>query len=712
MYRIRSASGAEAVYNSLEEFHAAVRRGEVHQEDEIFHTRANRWLDVKSHPHYRSAVGWNGGGEHHPLPPAAPPATTVRPASAAPARAESSHAVPQQTVVRPQLVADRPAPRPAAQAPAAPQAAAPAPAPAGPPRKSRELVFVDLGDPKPAAPPKQNVTIIEAQKPAAVTVQKPAPPQPLATGNTDRGTELGFLVMDGGIESPVRNSAGHRIVPEDLNLLFDAPMPAGKAPAGGVATAAPPAPPAPPKTSSPARPATPAPEPPPAPRTPAPAPAPVAKVSSPSVEPVKPAAPAPAVTEARPAAAKVAPPVAPPAPAPIPAAVPEPVQPVAAQAAPAPAPAPVAPAPAPAPVAAVIPPAPVVEDLDIPGEELVAAHAAPIEAPALEAALPARPSAPRSARKGMLVGAGAFIIVMGVAVAAWKPWLRRAPTPALAAQPAAESAAPAPVSGGPAPSESTPPVTRGGAATPAPGGSTRPTETAAAREDSVKPPRDEIIAAARPTFQGGVDVNAASLSIGADIPGVPSTSPAPTELIRRLEQAERQAQRDLTARLGSFRAVLSPELISNSDGAGRARSAWSGGAEAIRQYRARIARLEQAYQDSVLASQRAERWPTEELRAWSARTSAVEPAETTQLADLMIAQVNEGLDLLAGLGGGYSIKGARISFSNAGSAPRYLSIRSWVDQRMSAWRATPESARPLTLSLLLTALGDGFPAVQ
>ena len=118
MYRIRSASGSEAVYNSLEEFHAAVRRGEVDAEDEIFHTRANRWLDVKSHPHYRSAVGWNGSGEPS-LPPAPPgaahppaPAPRVAPApQAAEARAQAAEparpaAIAQQIVLRPQLVVD------------------------------------------------------------------------------------------------------------------------------------------------------------------------------------------------------------------------------------------------------------------------------------------------------------------------------------------------------------------------------------------------------------------------------------------------------------------------------------------------------------------------------------------------------------------------------------------------------------------------------
>mgnify|MGYP003503077259 CR=1 FL=1 len=89
-----------------------------------------------------------------------------------------------------------------------------------------------------------------------------------------------------------------------------------------------------------------------------------------------------------------------------------------------------------------------------------------------------------------------------------------------------------------------------------------------------------------------------------------------------------------------------------------------------------------------------------------------ETAETAQLADLMISQVTEGLELLAALDGKYQIKGDRIVFNNAGSIPRYLSIRTWVDQRMGVWQATPENARPHTLNAILRALGEGFPAAQ
>ncbi len=77
MYRIRSTDGLEAEYGSLEEFAAAVRRGEVTPDAEIFHVRANRWLDIKSHPHYRLACSAPSSASSAPAAVAAPPATPV-----------------------------------------------------------------------------------------------------------------------------------------------------------------------------------------------------------------------------------------------------------------------------------------------------------------------------------------------------------------------------------------------------------------------------------------------------------------------------------------------------------------------------------------------------------------------------------------------------------------------------------------------------------
>jgi hypothetical protein len=207
----------------------------------------------------------------------------------------------------------------------------------------------------------------------------------------------------------------------------------------------------------------------------------------------------------------------------------------------------------------------------------------------------------------------------------------------------------------------------------------------------------------------------ADISLGSDLTGHSGGATiAPSELVKRLESAERQAQQELTSRLAAagFKSVLIANRLAKSAGVSTAKNAWSAGADAIRQYRARLARIESAYQDSVLTAQRAQHWSSEETRAWTSRQSLAEPAETSQLADLMFSQVDEGLDILAALDGDYTIRNDAITFKSAATATRYTSIRGWVDQRISSWSATPETARPYSVTTILRALGDGFPVAQ
>lgn len=691
MYRIRSASGNEVSYNSLEEFSAAVRRGEVHPEDEIFHTRANRWLDVKSHPHYRSATTWHGHepaaatAPRAPAQPSGSPATPARPASSAPAQSPSSSRVQvferpqirpaQRTTVRPQL---QPEPAPASgSGPAAapsPDAAPVAPpkpeAPQryGPPKKSKELAFIDLGDSPPAKPksavaepaapaqvpprkpeaaePKPEVKPVAEQRPAA----PPAPP-------TGPGSEVEFLVMDAGLESPVRTSAGYKAAPEDLNLLFDAPLP----------------------------------------QTTGPAPEPVRGVAVVGVPPKGPPAQRPAkvpVVQAAPS----------PAPAPAPAEpAPTPEKPVTAAVVTHTPSVPAAPAVAP-PVAASIPSSPSPVDLSIPSGPLLETPVAPaVRAPA---------SHTRAGRPNVLMlGGGIAVVAVAGILLAWRPWQGGSSVAEATAQPTAPAATALVGPPAPTPIRTTTTTTPSGKA----GAAAKPGDAAAgANADSGGD--DEVIAVAKPKFRTDVAV-----PVGADLGvgpawngGAGNASASPSELAERLVAAERQAQQELTRRLSAlgFNNVLAPGRLGTASGVNAARTTWNAGADAIRQYRGRLARLESAYEDSVLAVQRAQRWPADELRAWASRQSFAEPAETSQLADLMFSQVSEGLDILAALDGNYSIRGQRIAFRNAATATRYTSIRGWVEQRTSSWAGTPERARPYSVTAILHALGEGFPAAE
>jgi len=652
MYRIRTAEGNETVYDSLEAFSAAVRRGAVTPDDEIFHTRAGRWLDIKSHPHYRSALTLNGGAapagvgamaaETGPRPAA--PAPAVAPATA-PRPVTAERPSSPQTVYRNQLTPAQP--------------------------KTKELTFIDIDGT--IVPPEKSATLIPVRKPTPRPVPRTTPPPAPAakpkpeTQQPAAGSD--FLVMDGGIESPVRNSSGHRTVTDDLDVLFDAPLPP-------VPPAAPPKPAGTQVAMGPLKSPAPAPAPAPRPAAAAPAPAPAAAsvarkdekkevkaATAPVVGATTPVTTVPAVTVAA---------------------------------------APAAAAPKPAPVAA--------EDLDIPGGPLVEAEPAPLVATPIVAA-------PRPNRA--LIAAGIAAVLVTGALLLWRPWQSGSPTSDVAAQtgPAgldssAAGAMAAPVTPGPgtapaaaataAPAPAIKPVAAIGPA-PVPGAETPADE-----------PKEEIVAALRPNFRADAVISTADIGLGSAATGPATVAIAPSELARRAEAAERSAQQDLGVKLGSagFRSLLAPTRIGSAEGAASARNAWIAGADAIRQYRARIGRVHKAYEDSMLMSQRAERWPVQEMRAWGARQSLAEPGDVTQLADLMFSQITEALDLLAALGGQYEIRSGTISFRSPGAETRYTAIRNWVEQRMHTWSATPATARPHSVNMILQALGDGLPPVK
>jgi hypothetical protein len=635
MYRIRSASGTEAVYNSLEEFTAAVRRGEVVPEDEIFHSRANRWLDIKSHPHYRSAINWSGPLSAEaifaPPPAAAPPAPRPAPPAPAASAHNAPHPKPQvseipapsrpATVARPQLAADappKPQPSPAAQPPHS-----------RPPAKTSELTFVEVDPPAPRppqpAPQRQNVTVVQVPKPPVAATPPAAPPPATAKPKAPD-----FLVMDTGLEHPVRTSNGHRTITGDADMLFDVPLAEPLPPSQAVTVGAPTPPASPPARATPPA-------------------APPQHVES-AIPPHR--APTPAAD-------------------PVPARVSAPV---------------VAPAPS----------------LDIPGPAL-------LDSEPLRTIHVSRPR--RAPRTGLAIGAGLAVIIAGGALLVFHPWRGSAPS----TTDFRKEVAPTQVQGLP-PFVGNAETTATVAAAINPGTPIHSPTVGVTQADSARPaPSDEVIAA-RPNLQPDLPAPVGDLNLASDLGTGATTATAavtsPADLAKHLDAAERQARQDLAARLGLFRAVLSAQRLSGPDGVAQARSAWTTGADAIRQYRARIARLERAYEDSVLASQRTSHWSPDEMRPWASHESLAEPGETSQMADLMLSQVSEGLGILVSLNGSYEIQGGKIKFLNPTDASRYVSIRAWVEQRTQAWTATPEGARPYTIGLILRALGDGFPPVE
>ncbi|MCU0620505.1 MAG: hypothetical protein MUC69_03255 [Gemmatimonadales bacterium] len=205
MYRIRRSNGSEVTLASLDELAAAMASGSVTADAEIHHQRADRWLPIASHPHYRLAGDRAKALERPaprttPAPPAAtpaapkpqqPPLKLVRPDPApAPDSAAPRTAPRWSPPVRP---VTKPAPRPAG-----PQASSAAPALDATPDATLEFV-VEAAPEAPAAaeaaiePPTRpkrveqataGLPLLDVDEPAAVhptprpAAEPPAPQRP------------------------------------------------------------------------------------------------------------------------------------------------------------------------------------------------------------------------------------------------------------------------------------------------------------------------------------------------------------------------------------------------------------------------------------------------------------------------------------------------------------------------------------------------------
>lgn len=302
------------------------------------------------------------------------------------------------------------------------------------------------------------------------------------------------------------------------------------------------------------------------------------------------------------------------------------------------------------------------------------------------------PEAPgRGSPKPFLIGGAIAVVLAAVALLLWRPWSGPS-TEWIAAQTVPQVIAPDTV------------LQEFAAAVVAAAASQPPEE---ARPP--KPVEPQVLPAVRPDLGTDLSLPAADVGLDASPAASSAGTVAPSELARRIAAAEAEARDELRRALGSSTELFTPARLATLDGVRGARAAWAAAGNAIRSYRAAIARLESAYGDSLLQAQRAQRWPSTELRAWNARPSYAEPVETSQISDLMVDQVAEGLDLLASSSGQYQMRNGRIHFTAAGDAARYGVIQSWVSNRRQQWAAIPASTRPETITLLMKALGDGLP---
>jgi hypothetical protein len=133
MYRIRRPTGGEVTLASLDELAAAIVAGTVTADAEIHHQRADRWLPIANHPHFRIASD-RASSAAAPAPKAAPtPAPTAAPATAQPALrlVRSDMGSPAAATPESRPTSRWTPPRPATAAPRSSGSAVPAVEPSG-----------------------------------------------------------------------------------------------------------------------------------------------------------------------------------------------------------------------------------------------------------------------------------------------------------------------------------------------------------------------------------------------------------------------------------------------------------------------------------------------------------------------------------------------------------------------------------------------------
>jgi hypothetical protein len=199
MYRIRRESGEEVTLGSIDEFSAAVAAGIVTAKAEIFHARAEKWLPIASHPHFKMA--------HDRVTSASQKVAAKNPAVTASGQRPALGASGQRPAVNGQQAPAATTPRVTApqlrvmraDAPAAPTVAAPDAA------VTQKLA------------PRWNT----GQRPAARAVA-PKPPAPVAPQASDLRLVLADTLLSGAATAPALPEIEFELLPEVEEAVVEA----------------------------------------------------------------------------------------------------------------------------------------------------------------------------------------------------------------------------------------------------------------------------------------------------------------------------------------------------------------------------------------------------------------------------------------------------------------------------------------------------------
>jgi hypothetical protein len=158
-------------------------------------------------------------------------------------------------------------------------------------------------------------------------------------------------------------------------------------------------------------------------------------------------------------------------------------------------------------------------------------------------------------------------------------------------------------------------------------------------------------------------------------------------------------------RVARLTRLFSASRLSPSGGVTDTRMSLAGAANFIRLFREQQAAIEAAYQDSVTALAKENRWSPKKIRQWYSRPAQVEAPSLKLLGETLLASIDTLLGVLDSQAGAYKIRGSAIAFEDPAAGQSYGALRRKIREQMDAVIAAGGATSSGPTALLLQAIG-------
>jgi hypothetical protein len=178
-------------------------------------------------------------------------------------------------------------------------------------------------------------------------------------------------------------------------------------------------------------------------------------------------------------------------------------------------------------------------------------------------------------------------------------------------------------------------------------------------------------------------------------------------LLARYEAASDSARTRLESGLRVVRLnrLFATSRLTPNGGVTDTRMSLAGAANFIRVYRQQQAAINQAYQDTVTALAKEQRWSPRKVRAWYARTGGKDAPALELISGSLLASVDSLFGVLQQQAGAYKLRQTAIAFEDPAAGQTYGALRRRIKEQIDAAVAAGGATSPGPAGLLLQAIG-------